>query len=133
MVLGKNGRVYLDSGLVEGESPLTDYGPHAASLLAREDSFPNAPDILLMSTYWSDTDEVAAFEEQLGSHGGIGGEQSRPFILYPSELDPGTDCLVGAEQVYQVFRRWIEEYVSPGSAFEGRPPAGTAAHLPDVR
>ena len=115
VVLGKKGRVYLDDGLVEDESPLADYGPHAASLLSREDSFPNAPDVLLMSTYWKDTDEVAAFEEQLGSHGGIGGEQSRPFILYPSELDPGTDSLVGAEQVYGVFKRWLAELVSPES------------------
>ncbi len=118
VVLGRNGRIYLDSGLVEGESPLTDYGPHATSLLLREDSFPNAPDILVVSTYWSETDEVAAFEEQLCSHGGIGGEQSRPFILYPSELDPGTDALVGAEQVYWVFKRWIAEFVSPGSLSE---------------
>ncbi len=132
VVLGRNGRVYLDGGVVVGENPLTDYGPHAASLLSREDSFPNAPDILLMSTYWSETDEVAAFEEQLGSHGGIGGEQSRPFILYPSELDPGADDLVGAEQVYRVFKRWITEFVSPESSLEGHPPAGTAPRLPHV-
>ncbi len=132
VVLGKNGRVYLDGGLVEGENPLTDYGPHTASLVSREDSFPNAPDILLVSTYWRDTDEVAPFEEHLGSHGGIGGDQSRPFILYPSELDPGDDPLVGAEQVYRVFKRWIAEYVSPGSSLEGDTRAGTAPRLPHV-
>lgn len=133
MVLGKNGRLYLDGGVVDGENPLSDYGPCAKSLLSREDSFPNAPDILLMSTYWRDTDEVAAFEEHLGSHGGIGGEQSRPFILYPSELDVGADTLVGAEQVYRVFKRWIAEYVSPGSLMEGHGGAGTMHRLPPER
>ena len=30
-------------------------------------------------------DEVAAFEELVGSHGGMGGEQSHPFVLSPSD------------------------------------------------
>ena len=51
---------------------------------------------------------MAAFEELVGSHGGIGGEQSFPFILHPSEWDMG-DELVGAEMVHQVFMREIQE------------------------
>jgi putative membrane protein len=108
MVLGKKGKVYLSQRDIDGENPLVDYGPLTSQALVREDSFPNAPDILVISTYWKDLDEVAAFEEQVGSHGGTGGEQSKPFILYPSEFDLGTDNIVGAESVYQVFKRWTE-------------------------
>ncbi|NLE95995.1 MAG: hypothetical protein GX600_10025 [Dehalococcoidia bacterium] len=113
VAFGKRGIVYLDLETVEGENPLVDYGPHATSVLARAARFSNAPDILVVSTYWVETDEVAAFENQLGNHGGIGGEQSRPFILHPAELDPGAGPLVGAEQVHAIFKRWIEGLVRP--------------------
>lgn len=111
VVIGKKGLMYLENGEVAGEDPLADYGPYAASLLLREDSFSNAPDVLVVSTYWPDTDEVAAFENLVGSHGGIGGDQSRPFILYPSELELEMDRIVGAEQVYRVFKRWTTDIV----------------------
>ncbi len=108
VILGRKGRVYLASSVTEGENPLTNYDSTAVLTLVREDSFPNAPDILVIGTYWKDTDETAAFEEQIGSHGGMGGEQSKPFILYPSQFDPGTDRIIGAEAVYRVFKRWTE-------------------------
>ena len=109
VVMGKQGKIYLSTGRIEGENPLTDYGLFTLSNLIRTDSFPNTPDIMIMSTYWKDTDEVAAFEQLVSSHGGTGGEQSHPFILYPSQFDLGTPKIVGAEAVYQVFKRWTEE------------------------
>jgi len=109
VTLGKKGRMNLSTGVVEGENPLKDYGPATQQNLMRTDSFPNAPDILVMSTYWKDNDEVAAFEEQVASHGGTGGEQSKPFILYPSEFQLGIDRIIGAESVYKVFKRWTDE------------------------
>ncbi len=48
--------------------------------------FATCPDIVVNSTYWADTDEVAAFEELVGSHGGLGGTQALPFVLHPAEL-----------------------------------------------
>ena len=58
------------------------------------------------STYWAETDEVAAFEELVGSHGGMGGEQSHPFVLAPDDLTM-PEGVVGAEHVHQVFRGWL--------------------------
>ena len=48
---------------------------------------PHCPDIVVNSTYWDDLDEVAAFEELVGSHGGMGGAAvvSRSSCI-PSEL-----------------------------------------------
>jgi hypothetical protein len=45
----------------------------------------------------------------VASHGGTGGEQSTPFILYPGEFQLGTDKIVGAEAVYAIFKRWTNE------------------------
>ena len=109
VALGKKGRMNLSTGVVEGDNPLADYGPVARQNLIRTDSFPNAPDIVVMSSYWKDKDEVAAFEDQVASHGGIGGEQSKPFIFYPSKFELGTDSIIGAESVYHVFKRWTSK------------------------
>jgi hypothetical protein len=60
--------------------------------------------------------EVLAFEEQIGSHGGLGGAQGRPFLLSPLALsEPVGDGLdlVGAEQVHHVLRRWLRESNGP--------------------
>ena len=64
---------------MEGEDPLAGFPPNAARHVRRTDGFPHCPDIVVNSTYWAETDEVAAFEELVGSHGGMGGGQSWPF------------------------------------------------------
>jgi hypothetical protein len=75
----------------------------------RTDSFPHCQDIMVNSTYWPDAGEVAAFEELCGSHGGMGGTQSRPFILHPTALRPPARPIVGAENVHLQFRRWLAD------------------------
>ena len=107
MVIGQNGIYYLDSDIIVGENPLEDFGVNAASHLKRQNSFRNMPDILVNSFYDAKFDEVCAFEELIGSNGGLGGDQSKPFILYPSEWsDPGD--LVGAESIYSFLKMKIE-------------------------
>jgi hypothetical protein len=39
-------------------------------------------------------------------HGGLGGEQTRPFILYPVELPPPDGPIVGAEEVHRILKGW---------------------------
>ena len=107
MVIGKNGIYYLDSDEIVGENPLEGFGMNAANHLKRENSFKNMPDILVNSFYDEKNDEVCAFEELIGSHGGLGGSQTRPFILYPSDWnDPGE--LIGAESIYKFLKKEIE-------------------------
>lgn len=107
MVIGQNGIYYLDSDRIVGENPLKDFGVNASRHLKRQNSFKNMPDILVNSFYDAKFDEVCAFEELIGSHGGLGGDQTKPFILYPSEwVDPGD--LVGAESIYTFLKMEIE-------------------------
>ena len=54
--------------------------------LKREDAMTHAPDLLLLSQYDPEMGEVAAFEELIGSHGGLGGPQTEPFILHPDRV-----------------------------------------------
>ncbi len=113
VVLGAHGSEHhLATGHVVGASPLAPFGPGAAAAVLRTDGFPHVADIMVNSAYDPGTGEVHAFEDQIGSHGGLGGDQSHAFLLWPSELSPptadGTE-LVGPEHVHQVLRRWLAE------------------------
>ncbi|KWT58157.1 hypothetical protein ADL21_30705 [Streptomyces albus subsp. albus] len=130
VVLGPGGAEHhLDTGRTVGRDPLAGFGPGAAEAVRRTDGFPHAADIMVNSACDPRTGAVHAFEEQIGSHGGLGGEQSRPFLLWPAELSPpaadGREP-AGAEQVHAVLRRWLREVDGPqiplgGPADELRP------------
>jgi hypothetical protein len=106
-VIGSRGTNYLDEERIEGEDPLAPFGPNAARHVRRTDGFAHCPDIVVNSTYWTETDEVAAFEELVGSHGGMGGGQSLPFALVPAEWEQPEEPVVGAEALHVHFRRWL--------------------------
>jgi len=107
VALGAAGAHFLDEERVEGEDPLEPFGPNAVRHLRRTDRFPHCPDVVVNSAYWEETGEVAAFEELVGSHGGLGGTQSHPFVLHPAELAWPAEPVVGAERVHRVFRGWL--------------------------
>lgn len=81
LAIGKEGVYYLEKDMIEGKNPLSDFGPNTAKHLLRTNNFKYTPDILVNSFYDKDKDEVAAFEELVGSHGGLGGTQNKPFII----------------------------------------------------
>ncbi|WP_462316845.1 phage holin family protein [Methanobrevibacter sp.] len=104
LAIGRNGTYYLDEDRIEGENPLEGFGKNVAEHIRRNVSFKYTPDILVNSFYDAENDEVCAFEELVGSHGGVGGSQSEPFILYPSDWDIGDDEIVGAENIYKLLK-----------------------------
>ncbi|PWI41533.1 phage holin family protein [Streptomyces sp. ICBB 8177] len=118
VVLGADGAEHeLATGRITGADPLAPFGQEVARAVLRTDGFAHAADIMVNSAYDPRTGEVHAFEEQVGSHGGLGGEQSRPFLLYPRELPAPPSPLVGAESVHAVLRDWIAlEDLRPGTA-----------------
>ncbi|WP_437050472.1 alkaline phosphatase family protein [Streptomyces sp. enrichment culture] len=116
VVLGARGvEIPLDR-LDEDPGPLAAFGPGAADAVRRTHCFPHTADIMVNSSYDPADGEVLAFEEQIGSHGGLGGAQSRAFLLAPAVFSPpvadGAE-LVGAEQVHRVLRRWLGEANGP--------------------
>jgi hypothetical protein len=108
MAIGRDGVRYLDQDRVEGVDPTTLFGPHTVMSLKREDGMIHAPDILLLSQYDPELGEVAAFEELIGSHGGLGGPQTEPFILHPADWELDEPIPLGAPAVYRNIRRWLE-------------------------
>jgi uncharacterized membrane protein YvlD (DUF360 family) len=116
VVLGANGARWLATGEVEGDDPLAPFGPNAAAHVTRTDGFAHCPDVLVNSTYWPETGEVAAFEEFVGSHGGMGGSQSVPFVLSPARFAVPDAPIVGAEAMHRVMRSWLHDLGHDGYA-----------------
>jgi uncharacterized membrane protein YvlD (DUF360 family) len=108
LCVGRHGIHYLDEGRIEGKDPLAVYGDLAAASFKRLDEIAHVGDIAVVSHFDPETLEISAFEELIGAHGGLGGPQTRPFLLYPSEWELDLAPLVGAPMVYQQLRRWME-------------------------
>jgi uncharacterized membrane protein YvlD (DUF360 family) len=106
VALGRDGANYLDQGRVEGQDPLALFSPNAPAHLLRSDGFSHVADIMVGSFYDPELDEGCAFEELISFHGGLGGPQTRPFILFPERLTPPEREIVGAAAVHQLLRSW---------------------------
>jgi uncharacterized membrane protein YvlD (DUF360 family) len=106
VALGADGANYLAEDRVEGEDPLAGFAPRAGRHLLRASGFEHAPDIYVGSFYDPAMDEGCAFEELISFHGGIGGPQTRPFILHPINLTLPDEPIVGAAAVHDVLAGW---------------------------
>ena len=106
VALGARGTHYLAEGRVEGEDPLAPFSPTAPRHLLRTDGFEHVADIMVGSFYDPDLDEGCAFEELICFHGGIGGLQTRPFILHPTHLDVPSEPIIGAASVHGILTGW---------------------------
>jgi uncharacterized membrane protein YvlD (DUF360 family) len=123
VVLGREGLHRLATGVVLGEDPLAGYGEHAADLVSRVDGFPHCPDVMVNSRYDPATGDASPYEPHVGSHGGLGGPQSRGFFVHPKEFEVPEE-VVGAEEVHRLFRSWLSALGHPDPA-PARTPAAT--------
>lgn len=122
LVRSAGGVHYLDEGRVEGVDPIEVFGPHAAAALKRLDEMADCGDLVVISQYDRASGEIAAFEEQIGAHGGLGGWQTRAFILHPTEWVVGKS-VVGAVALHGLIRAWLDADASPASEAVARSPS----------
>ena len=59
---------------------------------------------------------VVNMEDLIGSHGGLGGWQTQPFILCPAAWQPAADPLEGAPAVYDQLRTWLAALGAGGTS-----------------
>ncbi len=109
VVLGVNGSYRLSDDHVIGKNPLAHFGANAADHLRRHDSFIHCPDLLVSGAYYPEQDEIAPFEEFMGSHGGLGGAQMHPFAIVPSDWTEPSGPIVGAATMHHQLKRWMAE------------------------
>ena len=122
VALGANGTHYLADGRVDGDDPLATFSASAPQHLLRTDGFDHVADIMVGSFYDPNLDE--ACEELISFHGGIGGIQTRPFLLYPAALPLPSGPIVGAAAVHTILSDW-RRLLNDGQAraAEGSPPS----------
>ncbi len=122
LVLSRDGSHRLRDGHVEGIDPLVPFGPNAAAHLLRHDGFEHTPDVLVNSVYDPDTEEVAAFEELVGSHGGLGGPQAHPFVVIPSAWEVPAEPIVGTAALHAALKGWSAPAARPSARAAAGPP-----------
>jgi uncharacterized membrane protein YvlD (DUF360 family) len=116
LVLGPAGERHLETGRIEGEDPLAAFSPTAATHLLRTDRFEHVADLMIGSFYDPVLDEGCAFEELISFHGGLGGPQTRPFILYPPGLAHPAEPILGAAAVHGLLCGWRPTLQADGVA-----------------
>jgi hypothetical protein len=66
------------------------------------------------SFYDPELDEGCAFEELISFHGGLGGPQTRAFILHPRQLPVPDGPILGAAAVHEILLGWRKRLASQG-------------------
>ncbi|MCA9980351.1 MAG: alkaline phosphatase family protein [Anaerolineales bacterium] len=148
VALGKHGRRNLHTGEVSGEDPLLPYAPsdpnhpgHAPLetriwQVRRIMDFPSAGDLMVISTVYEDG-TVAALEELIGNHGGLGGAQTDAFIFHAPDIEvPATRNSIDVFDILNQRRGQLVPPVSPivppPTAVEWQP-AALWAGITDIR
>jgi uncharacterized membrane protein YvlD (DUF360 family) len=123
VVLGPRGTHYLADGRIEGEDPLAPFSANAPEHLRRTDTFAHTGDIMVNSYFDAELEQGCAFEELVSFHGGMGGPQTRAFLLAPRELPIPELPIVGAESVHRILAGWRSLLQPAATAADGDPSA----------
>jgi hypothetical protein len=97
---------------VAGVHPLTGLPEpgYAARQLQQLARYPHSGDLILLGA-WRDG-QVVTFEDQVASHGGLGGPQDYPFIIHPADTVLSLDDRDGPGALYEHFIRYQREVSS---------------------
>ena len=81
------------------------------------------------SFYDPTIDEGCAFEELISFHGGLGGPQTRAFVLAPPGLPLPDEPIVGAAAVHELLSGWRRHLqgAAPAQAQDGGSPVAAAS------
>lgn len=108
VAIGSAGVHVLRSGRIEGVDPLAPYGLRAAASMLRQAEMPHNGDIVVISRLDEYTHEVAAFEELVGCHGGIGGWQTEAVLVHPRRWVVD-EPPVGSDAVHHLLIGWLDQ------------------------
>ncbi len=97
VAIGRDGVRNLITGKVAGRvDPLAAFGDTRvlSQELAQLLSYPSSGDLVINGAWLADRQKVVVLEEQLSSHGGLGGPQTEPFVILPASwrTHPGDLC-----------------------------------------
>jgi uncharacterized membrane protein YvlD (DUF360 family) len=82
--------------IVEGDDPIAVYGEHAAAFFRRLAEYEYSGDIVVNGSYDPEKRWVIGFDDLVGAHGGFGGPQTQPFLIFPNEWTDEEPDIVGS-------------------------------------
>jgi hypothetical protein len=134
VALGEQGSHRLLDGVVEGADPLLPYGPDARGDLLRHQESEHVGDLVLISCVDPRTSDVAAFEELVGSHGGLGGWQTDAMLVHPADWPVTEEPLNSSDAIHRQLIAWLTMLGLRRAATVGAPAIspGTRTHWKDL-
>jgi hypothetical protein len=110
VMMGRAGTITVHQAMdrLRGSNPLTGLAdpPEQAARIDRVASFPLSGDLMLLGAWENGT--VVTFEDQIGTHGGLGGPQETPFILYPAEMAWPYGAITNPCDLYPIFAKYLD-------------------------
>ncbi len=111
--IGERGEINLKTGQVTGVNPLEKYINIRLQELLNASQNSHAPDIQIISSMRPGSQEVHAFEELVGNHGGIGGWQTEAILFHPKKLSVAKKYQSNGEiydstTIHKIFIDWLE-------------------------
>ena len=95
-----------------------------AAELAQLMSYRDCGDLVINGAWLADRKRIVVMEEQVSSHGGLGGPQTEPFILLPADWNVTDLDLDSPESLHRLLKRELSQY--RGSGRDARPQYGGA-------
>ena len=95
-----------------------------AAELAQLMSYRDCGDLVINGAWLADRKRIVVMEEQVSSHGGLGGRQTEPFILLPAGWNVTDLDLDSPESLHRLLKRELAQY--RGSGRDERPHYGGA-------
>jgi uncharacterized membrane protein YvlD (DUF360 family) len=116
LIIGKTGMRKLRLGEVEGEDPLLPYlngknDEYVIRALSELGGFPHSGDIIVNGSLL-ENGFVVTFEDQVGTHGGLGGPQTEPLIVYPRRLRKKRDNVRSPSEIHAFLNQTLSEGAS---------------------
>jgi hypothetical protein len=102
VIAGSEGKLRIGAAgqQLEGKDPLDSLPDPgwAIEQMMRVARFPHAGDLILLGAW--NGEQVISFEEQVATHGGLGGPQDWPFLAYPLTTRLAVEEIENSEAVY---------------------------------
>jgi len=109
------------------DDPLVSFSPHTPGFLSRLARFPHSGDVMVMGKYDPSTGQVITMDELVGAHGGVGGMQTQPFVLYPSGWTARPPTIIGADGLHRFLRRYVLDEAEGDATDAARVPSARAS------
>ena len=112
--LSAEGSIELTNKTVANSNPLAAYPAETTDALLRLAKMSVAPDLIVVSSCEPGSNEVHAFEELVGNHGGVGGWQREAILLHPSRYKLAKKFtsdgeIYGAENLHSILKSWLRD------------------------